>query len=60
MKQLVRRKNALARLEAQLQSGVKARVIRNIGNIVTSYVVLSDKDKERINKEILILKERVK
>ncbi len=46
-----RRKNALARLNAQLKSGVKTTK--------TGEVKLSDSDKTRINKEIGILEKRV-
>jgi hypothetical protein len=48
---LNRRKTALARLNAQLKSGVK--------NTNQGEVKLSDSDKTRINKEIGILEKRV-
>lgn len=49
-----RRKNALARLEAQLISGVKTE------KKSSKKVPLTDSDKKRIEKEISILKERAK
>ena len=52
---IYRRKNALIRLEAQLKSGVKSKMINGISQTVD----LTDKDTVRIKKEILILKLRI-
>lgn len=49
-----RRKSALARLENQLESGVK----RSIGSSI-AVTELTESDIKRINKEILTLKTRI-
>lgn len=51
-----RREGVIKRLEAQLKSGTKPDYIANITN---NYIPLTDSDKKRIEKELLILKSRV-
>ena len=50
-----RRRNVIYRLQNQLLSGVKSKKVEGVDTTVN----LSDRDIKRINKEILILKERV-
>jgi len=58
-KQNDRRKGALQRLEAQLKKGTKEFVVRSKGGTLSSIVELTSKDRDRIGKEIAILKGRV-
>lgn len=55
-KQKTRKESALVRLEVQLKSGVKTGKTQNGLSVK---VQLTDRDKDRIRKEILTLKQRV-
>ena len=54
-----RQQRVIERLEAQLKSGVKNENVVEGKTIVVKSVELTDKDTERIKKEIGILKTRI-
>jgi hypothetical protein len=56
---VLRLKNALTRLEQQLISGVKTDKKERIGQKKYKQVPLTDSDKKRIDKEIVILKNNI-
>lgn len=61
-----RRKLALKRLETQLKSGIKPQKNEEIMNVLAKtngihgYIPLTEKDIQRINKEIEILKSKIR
>jgi hypothetical protein len=57
---VLRFKNALERLKAQLTSGVKTDKKEQVGQKKYNTVPLTDSDKKRIEKEIVILEEKIK